>query len=443
MCATLVRIDVGTKVVVVQHPREADNAIGTAWMVERTFGARRIVGVDLEHDRELDRALSDPDAPPILLSPAPDAIDLRTHPPRSAVTLVVIDGTWAQARQLLSRNPRLRTLPRYAFAPAQPSNYRIRREPSAECVSTVEATVAALEILESRGGRPPFDGGRALAAFEAMVDRQIAIARDRNDSRHRRAAMVRREKDLADPLRAARRAELARRRTLTGRQVVVVHAEANCWPRGHALGPYPELVQLVAERLSDGARFSAIVRNAHPISPALEKHARLSPAAVAAGITREALRAQLAAFVRDDDEIFVWGHYLLALVAPLFGTPPFAHSVAMKAEAALDGSQASPPGAAAAAIDGRDARAVVAPERLFDLRRFVMERGIHQHGDAADLAARLGIPVDAPWAEGRAGARLSASVAVARALARGTGLPDGKGPGAMTEHLEARHGASV
>jgi DTW domain-containing protein YfiP len=70
----------------------------------------------------------------------------RDSPPP---TLMVLDGTWTTAKKLLDLNPFLQTLPRMGFAPSHPSRYhRLRREPAAHCVSTIEAVAEALGELE-------------------------------------------------------------------------------------------------------------------------------------------------------------------------------------------------------------------------------------------------------------------------------------------------------
>jgi hypothetical protein len=90
-----------------------------------------------------------------LLYPGSDSALLSLLPadqrPRQ---LVVLDGTWHHAKTLLRDIPALHRLPRYKLAPTSPSRYRIRREPSAAYLSTVEATVAALDTaLTLRGLR--------------------------------------------------------------------------------------------------------------------------------------------------------------------------------------------------------------------------------------------------------------------------------------------------
>lgn len=62
--------------------------------------------------------------------------------------IVVLDGTWAQAKTMWWRNPWLLKLKRLVLNPTQPSLYgRLRREPRRECLSTIEAIAEALDVL--------------------------------------------------------------------------------------------------------------------------------------------------------------------------------------------------------------------------------------------------------------------------------------------------------
>src|ERR1700722_5104347 len=96
-CAHLSSIETKTRVLLLQHPRERDMAIGTARMATLCLpNAELAVGVRWEDSPVLTRALSDPERPAVLLYPGPGAIDVATDPPAGPVTLIVIDGTWSQ-----------------------------------------------------------------------------------------------------------------------------------------------------------------------------------------------------------------------------------------------------------------------------------------------------------------------------------------------------------
>ena len=62
--------------------------------------------------------------------------------------IVVLDGTWAQAKTMWWRNPWLLKLKRLTLNPSRPSLYgRLRKEPRRECLSTIESVAEALEVL--------------------------------------------------------------------------------------------------------------------------------------------------------------------------------------------------------------------------------------------------------------------------------------------------------
>src|SRR5450755_4606253 len=143
-CAYLPVLPTRTRIVILQHPRERYVPIGTAHMASLCLpNAELHVGIDLD-----ERLLSDPERPPVLLYPGEGAFDVTREPPRGPVTLVVVDGTWSQAKKLVKKSPALAALPRYAFVPPSPSEYRIRREPREDFVSTIEALMHVLGALE-------------------------------------------------------------------------------------------------------------------------------------------------------------------------------------------------------------------------------------------------------------------------------------------------------
>jgi hypothetical protein len=62
--------------------------------------------------------------------------------------IIVLDGTWSQAKTLWWRNAWLLRLPRIVLVPREPSMYgRLRKEPRREYVSTLEAIADVLPAL--------------------------------------------------------------------------------------------------------------------------------------------------------------------------------------------------------------------------------------------------------------------------------------------------------
>jgi DTW domain-containing protein YfiP len=289
-------IETATRIVLLQHPRERDVPIGTARMASLCLPMSELhVGVSVAESPALVRALRDPARPAVLLYPGEGAIDVVKNPPRGPVTLVVVDGTWSQAKKIVKNDPELARLPRYAFTPARPSEYRIRREPSDECVSTIEALMQVLGALE---GDP--DRFRALLEpFRAMVEMQIEHAKNK----HTRHAKKPRAVPRPHPVPAILRDR--------AQSVVCIAGEANAWPySAPERERFPEeLVHWVALRIATGETFDAIVAPHHPLAPGTSRWVELAPDEIAAGDSLDALASKWSAFVRDDDVIVSWGRY--------------------------------------------------------------------------------------------------------------------------------------
>jgi len=173
VCSSIARVQNRTRVSVLQHPRERAHPIGTARFVDLGLSESEVVVAtgSLHGFRRPMRLL--PGAG--LLFPREDARDLETLSANERPSqLVVLDGTWPQARTLYRQNEWLHALPHYRLSPSAPSRYRIRREPSPDYVSTIESVLIALRILE-----PEIEGlDGLLSAFDAMIDEQIRRAGD-------------------------------------------------------------------------------------------------------------------------------------------------------------------------------------------------------------------------------------------------------------------------
>lgn len=312
-CRHISKIETKTRVILLQHARERDMPIGTARMASLCLPNSELhVGVNFDQSKELDRALSDPTRPPILLYPGADAINVATDPPPHPVTLVVVDGTWWQAKKLIRSNPRIAALPRYAFIPDRPSEYRIRKEPDEEYVSTIEALAHMLGVLE--GDRERFES--MLDPFRAMIDSQIACKTEFRDSRH-----LRNKKALPRPHRPRVPRLLAER----AQDMVCVVAEANAWPYlDKALTTeYPdELVHWVAYRRGTGETFEGVARPRNPLAPRTIANIELRETDVLNAPSLEEMMERWNAFVKPTDILCSWGHYAPALFRKCGGSLP-------------------------------------------------------------------------------------------------------------------------
>lgn len=408
-CAALPRIDTRTRIVVLQHPRESRVPIGTARMATLALPNSEIhVGVAWDGRPEIAHALSDPSRPAVLLYPGAGARDVLRDPPAGPVTLVVVDGTWSQARSIVRDNPLLAALPRYAFTAPEPSHYRIRREPRDDYVSTIEALMHVLGALEG----DPERFRALLRPFRAMVDahleRQRAIGRRQPFRRRPREGAAR--EPLVPPAVYGRADDL-----------VCVIGESNAWPHGtpeRALGD--EIVRWTALRPSTGEMFDAVVAPTRPLAPGVCARTGLAPERIRAGSTAAEMVAAFERFLRPGDVVCAWGPYSPRLYLSAGGRLPAERvDLRVAARRLVRGhgrrrrDDAGPPrghrrflgsrthrdapdalhGAFAATPPGGDAPSGRAPAAPFDAAG---------PGTLEEYAARVAAPVPPPEADGRA-----------------------------------------
>jgi DTW domain-containing protein YfiP len=290
-CDALAPIANPTHVVFLQHPREARVPVSTCRMAHLSLANSQMhVAWSPDDLPGLAERLAGPDT--YILFPSADATEVGalTRTPR---TLVVVDGTWSNAKKLVRRSPLLRGLPGLVCRPEFVSRYRIRREPALHCLSTIEATAHALEHIERAPGRY----APILRAFERMVDVQLdyvgrRAGAMRHGLRHPTAAFPDPLTDHLAPLRAA----LDR--------LVLLDVEANA----------DEPIQLSALRPATGRRFTALLAPRGPLAPRTALHLGRDPAELAAGLSLARAQAAWRDYLGDAAVLGVWGYHGLNLL---------------------------------------------------------------------------------------------------------------------------------
>jgi DTW domain-containing protein YfiP len=298
-CAGLTPIETTTRVVFLQHPREAKVAIGTARIAHLGLaGSELHEGVDFADHPRVAELVARPGT--ALLFPGEGAIapDALEDPPE---TLLVIDGTWPQARKMMARNPALRALPRIGFLPRKPGNYRIRREPAAHCVATVEAVVEVLTAF----GLTDSQLAPLLGAFDSMVERQLAASAARITPRRANA-------QPCDPWwTSAAMPDFA----ALWPELVVVAGEANSHRRGSDVPGLPELIQLAATRPATGETFYAFLAPRRPLAINAARHLEVPVESLLGGRPVESVLAEWDRFVGPQGRLVGWGDFSWRLLA--------------------------------------------------------------------------------------------------------------------------------
>ncbi len=167
------------EIVVLQHPQEPDKVLGTAPLLVRALGNARLrVGLSWP---KLSKAIGREDPPSewgVCYLGAKgkkyprevNVVDKRLEPLSPAPRLrgvILIDGTWSQAKALWWRNPWFLKLRRVVIQPELPSRYgKLRKEPRPEAVSTIEAAALVLRHLDANGAA----ADHLENAFERMLE---------------------------------------------------------------------------------------------------------------------------------------------------------------------------------------------------------------------------------------------------------------------------------
>ena len=285
-CRLIPTIANRTDVLILQHVKERFHAFNTARIVKRALKNCSLFVDQTTKLASKDLPLRERAA---VLYPGADSVPLsELHPDARPQQLVILDGTWHHARTFMRDIPVLQHLPHVCLNPDQPGEYRIRKEPTDSALSTVEAAVQALSILE-----PETTGlNQLLNAFRHMVDEQIAHPQ--------RSARLRLRKGPARPPLNIPSALLNH-----PANVVVAYGETSFGGR-RSRTKQRSLIYWVAQRISSGENFECAIQSPDPIDAGFRSHLQLEESVFAEAAPVEIFRQRWQAFLRPDDQLFVF-----------------------------------------------------------------------------------------------------------------------------------------
>ncbi|MEA2836106.1 MAG: tRNA-uridine aminocarboxypropyltransferase [Bradyrhizobium sp.] len=186
ICDSITPIENRISLLILQHPQEQDRALGTARLTALHFkNAVLKIGLSWPSlSKALGRPVHDPSRWAVLYLGSAKVADLDTDRDVVAINrkgevednqrailkdiegIVLLDGTWSQAKALWWRNAWMLKCQRVILGPAKPSAYgKLRREPRRDGLSTIEATAMLLAALEKR----PDIEATLNASFERML----------------------------------------------------------------------------------------------------------------------------------------------------------------------------------------------------------------------------------------------------------------------------------
>ena len=170
VCAHIKPVENKIAVLILRHPQEQDKALGTARLTALHLtdaviktglswpSLAKALGrpADPKHWATLylgsaDPASVAPDRPLAVLDAKGNLLPDQAASLRDIEGIIVLDGTWSQAKTLWWRNAWLLKSRRVVLAPRQPSLYgKLRREPRRAALSTIESVAQLLARLEER-----------------------------------------------------------------------------------------------------------------------------------------------------------------------------------------------------------------------------------------------------------------------------------------------------
>jgi DTW domain-containing protein len=188
ICDSIEPIENRVSLLILQHPQEQDRALGTARLTALHFkDAMLKIGLSWPSlSKALGRPVADPSRWAVLYLGSAKVADLETDRDIVAINrkgeiednqrailkdiegIVLLDGTWSQAKALWWRNAWMLKCQRVILGPQHASRYgKLRREPRRDGLSTIEAAAMVLAALEKR----PDIAETLHASFERMLSK--------------------------------------------------------------------------------------------------------------------------------------------------------------------------------------------------------------------------------------------------------------------------------
>lgn len=170
VCAFTTPVTTSIKILILQHPQEPGVDIGTVPIISALFPGTTVrtglswpnfakaLGEAADHKRwgvlymgsvHVENLPKERNL--FVVDKKGEVVANQDETLRNLDGIVVLDGTWSQAKTLWWRNAWLLKLPRIVLRPTHPPLYdKIRKEPRKGCLSTLETVGETISILEGR-----------------------------------------------------------------------------------------------------------------------------------------------------------------------------------------------------------------------------------------------------------------------------------------------------
>ncbi len=186
LCPYIKSIDTGIKFVILIHPREARlMRTGTGRITHLSLKDSELIqGIDFTENERVRELLSDGNYFPMLLYPGKDAMTTSTPGFRERLEgrkpmVILLDGTWNEAKNMLKYSPNLQTLPRLSFNRGYRTRFVFKREPTPDAISTIESCYYLIQEMGEIGMARTEGSENLMALFDRMVKFQLDCEQER------------------------------------------------------------------------------------------------------------------------------------------------------------------------------------------------------------------------------------------------------------------------
>ncbi len=175
ICPWVVALESGVELIILQHSSEEHRPLGTARILKLCLeNCTCLIGEDFSEDETLNELLADNAYRHFILYPTEQSFCVSELAGGQGsnvkkIRLILLDGTWKKAYKMWQLSSNLHSLPTVHLPQNLHGSYMIRKAPSENSLSTVEAGFYALSILEPKNDFRPL-----LTVFENMIEFQIA-----------------------------------------------------------------------------------------------------------------------------------------------------------------------------------------------------------------------------------------------------------------------------
>lgn len=169
ICASINTIKMNNEVIVLQDPCEVKHAKNTVKLLSLVIPNMKVVVGELPDDfTSLVTYLTHTKKAIYVIYPSQESACIDDIKPTKDAILLFLDGTWRKVFKMMSLNPWLNDFPFLHLNLDVPSQYKIRKAPRKDSLSTLEAVGLSLKAIDSQ-----LDINPLHQALNAMVEKQL------------------------------------------------------------------------------------------------------------------------------------------------------------------------------------------------------------------------------------------------------------------------------